>query len=56
VQALRAGIEANHLLAQQREWPISTKLVVRQSTSPPRDNVPAPAKTKPAARRSAVKL
>lgn len=53
VQALRAGIEANHPLAQQREWPISTKLVVRQSTSSPPGNLSA--KTKPPARRGPVK-
>ena len=31
VQALRAGIEPGHPQAQQREWHISTQLVVRQS-------------------------
>ncbi len=36
VQALRAGIEPNHPKFEQREWPISTHLVVRRSTSAPR--------------------
>jgi LacI family transcriptional regulator len=52
VQALRAGIEPDHPQAQQKEWPISTQLVVRQSTSYPRGSLPALAKTSPAPRRS----
>ena len=55
VQALRAGIEPNHPQAQQREWSISTHLVVRQSTSNPRGSLPIPAKAKSATRRGAVK-
>ncbi|WP_348265187.1 LacI family DNA-binding transcriptional regulator [Telmatobacter sp. DSM 110680] len=55
VQALRAGIEPNHPQAQQREWLISTQLVVRQSTANPRGGLPAPAKAKSATRRGAVK-
>jgi DNA-binding LacI/PurR family transcriptional regulator len=55
VQALRAGIELDHPLAQQKEWSVPTKLVVRQSTSFPRGDLPALAKTKPAARRGAIK-
>jgi LacI family transcriptional regulator len=55
VQALRAGIEPGHPQAQQREWHISTQLVVRQSTAFPRGSLPALAKTKPAARRGAAK-
>ncbi len=39
VEALRAGIEANHPKAAQREWPIATRLVVRRSTSSPRGAV-----------------
>ena len=37
VEALRAGIEAGHAKAAQREWPIATRLVVRRSTDCPRD-------------------
>jgi LacI family transcriptional regulator len=55
VQALRAGIEPGHPQAQQKEWPISTHLVVRQSTSFPRGSLPALAKTKAETRRSAIK-
>ena len=55
VQALRAGIEADNPHAKQTEWPIPTKLVVRQSTSFPRGSLPALAKSKPAARRSPTK-
>lgn len=54
VHALRAGIEADSPHAQQREWPIPTKLVVRQSTSFPRGSLPALANAKPA-RRGSVK-
>jgi DNA-binding LacI/PurR family transcriptional regulator len=52
VQALRAGIEPDDPHAQQKEWPIPTKLVVRQSTSFPRGSLPALAQTGQAARRS----
>lgn len=55
VQALRAGIEPDHPQAQQREWHISTQLVVRQSTAFPRGSLPALARTKPASRRGASK-
>jgi DNA-binding LacI/PurR family transcriptional regulator len=55
VQALRAGIEADSPHAQQKEWPISTQLVVRQSTSFPRGSLPALTKAKPAARRNHAK-
>ena len=55
VQALRAGIEANHPLVHQKEWHISTKLVVRQSTSFPRGSLPALAGTRPTTRRTAIK-
>ncbi|HEY2467680.1 MAG TPA: LacI family DNA-binding transcriptional regulator [Terracidiphilus sp.] len=55
VQALRAGIEPDNMHSLQREWQIPTKLVVRQSTSFPRGSLPALAKAKPAARRSATK-
>jgi LacI family transcriptional regulator len=41
VEALRAGIEPNHPQKNQTEWPISTRLVVRQSTSFPRGTLPA---------------
>ena len=41
VEALRAGIEANHPKTAQREWPISTKLIVRRSTNFPRGTWPA---------------
>jgi DNA-binding LacI/PurR family transcriptional regulator len=41
VQALRAGIEPNHAKAAQKEWPISTRLVVRRSTDFPRGSLPA---------------
>jgi LacI family transcriptional regulator len=40
VEALRAGIERDHPKAAQTEWPISTRLVVRQSTAFPRGTVP----------------
>jgi DNA-binding LacI/PurR family transcriptional regulator len=46
VQALRAGIEPGHPLAQQREWSIPTHLVVRQSTAFPRGSLPALANTR----------
>jgi LacI family transcriptional regulator len=41
VEALRAGIEEDHPKAKQTEWQISTRLVVRQSTSYPRGTLPA---------------
>jgi LacI family transcriptional regulator len=44
VEALRAGIEPDHSRAAQREWPISTRLVVRRSTDFPRGTLPAQSK------------
>jgi LacI family transcriptional regulator len=41
VEALRAGIERDHPKAAKREWQISTRLVVRQSTAYPRGSLPA---------------
>jgi DNA-binding LacI/PurR family transcriptional regulator len=41
VEALRAGIEADHPKAAVKEWPISTHLVVRQSSTFPRGSLPA---------------
>jgi len=41
VEALRAGIEQDHPKAANREWHISTQLVVRQSTAFPRGTLPA---------------
>lgn len=41
IQALRAGIEAEHPKAAQMEWPIATRLVVRQSTAFPAGSLPA---------------
>ena len=55
VQALRAGIEPDNPHAAQKEWPIPTRLVVRQSTSFPRGSLPALAKAVPTARRHSVK-
>lgn len=55
VQALRAGIETDNPHAQQTEWTVPTRLVVRQSTSFPHGSLPALAKATPAVRRSAVK-
>lgn len=55
VQALRACIEPNHPQAQQREWNISTHLVVRQSTSNPPGSPPAAVKGNSATRRGAIK-
>jgi LacI family transcriptional regulator len=40
VEALRAGIEPDHPKSAQREWQISTRLIVRQSSSFPRDTLP----------------
>jgi DNA-binding LacI/PurR family transcriptional regulator len=42
VQALRAGIEPRHPMAEQRQWPIATMLVVRRSTDVPRTGKAAP--------------
>jgi len=55
VQALRAGIESDHPQAQQKEWPIPTRLVVRQSTSYPRGSLPALTKISAPARRKSAK-
>jgi DNA-binding LacI/PurR family transcriptional regulator len=41
VEALRAGIEQDHPKAAKKEWPISTRLVVRQSSAFPRGSLPA---------------
>ncbi len=41
VEALRAGIEKNHPMADRTEWQIPTRLVVRQSTTFPRGSLPA---------------
>lgn len=41
VQALRAAIEPDHPKAAQKEWPIPTRLVVRQSSAFPRGTLPA---------------
>jgi len=41
VEALRAGIEPNHPRAEQREWRIATRLVVRRSSGFPRGSLPA---------------
>jgi LacI family transcriptional regulator len=54
VQALRAGIEADHPLAAQKEWPIATRLVVRRSTDFPRGTLPALGKAAASRRRSAT--
>ena len=56
VQALRAGIEPDHAQAGQTEWPIPTRLVVRQSTSFPRGSLPALARTRATPRRAAAKV
>lgn len=55
VQALRAGIEPGNIHSPQKEWAISTSLVVRQSTSFPRGSLPALARSKPSARRAPIK-
>jgi LacI family transcriptional regulator len=54
VQALRAGIEPDHPASAQREWPISTRLVVRRSTDFPRGSLPSLGKAA-AGRRSGPK-
>jgi len=41
VQALRAGIEKDHVKAAKTEWHIPTHLVVRQSSAFPRGTLPA---------------
>lgn len=41
VEALRAGIERDHPRIAQKEWPVATRLVVRQSTAFPRGTLPA---------------
>jgi DNA-binding LacI/PurR family transcriptional regulator len=41
VEALRAGIEKDHPKAAKTEWPISTRLVVRQTSAFPRGTLPA---------------
>ena len=41
VESLRAGIEGDHSKARRKEWPIPTRLVVRQSTAFPRGSLPA---------------
>lgn len=38
VEALRAGIESGNAKAAEREWPISTRLVVRRSTGSPKNS------------------
>ena len=55
VEALRAGIEPDHSHAQQIEWFVPTRLIVRQSTAFPHGSLPALANAAPAARRSAAK-
>lgn len=55
IQALRAGIEPGNPHVEQREWPIPTHLVVRQSTSFPRGSLPALAKAGPATHRNSTK-
>lgn len=55
IQALRAGIEPDNIHTPQKEWPIPTRLVVRQSSAFPRGSLPAMAKAKPAARRAPAK-
>jgi LacI family transcriptional regulator, galactose operon repressor len=54
VNALRAGIEPGHPNAAQREWPISTRLVVRRSTGFPRGSLPALGKAAPGRQRPAT--
>ena len=41
VEGLRAGIEPDHSRATTKQWPIPTRLVVRQSTTFPRGTLPA---------------
>lgn len=51
VEALRAGIEKDHPLTGRTEWPIPTRLVVRQSTTFPRGTLPALVEQKAGKRR-----
>lgn len=55
VQALQAGIEPENPRSQQMEWSIPTKLVVRQSTSPPRTGSPAVRRAKTVGSRRSAK-
>ncbi len=48
IEALRAGIEPDHPKAKQKEWPISTQIVVRQSTAFPPGSLPARMNKEPA--------
>ncbi|MGB7549040.1 MAG: LacI family DNA-binding transcriptional regulator [Terracidiphilus sp.] len=41
VEGLRAGIERDHPKAGKKEWHVSTRLVVRQSSTFPRGSLPA---------------
>ncbi len=41
VEALRAGVEPEHVKARQKEWHIPTHLAVRQSSAFPRGTLPA---------------
>jgi DNA-binding LacI/PurR family transcriptional regulator len=50
VEGLRAGIEREHPKYGKREWPISTRLVVRQSSTFPRGSLPALMNTAPGRR------
>jgi LacI family transcriptional regulator len=54
VQALRAGVEPDHPKAEQKEWEIPTRLVVRKSTDFPRGSLPALGKIA-AGKRTAVR-
>jgi LacI family transcriptional regulator len=51
IEALRAGIEHESPNAERKEWPIPTRLVVRQSSSYPRGSLPALAKAGPRSHR-----
>jgi LacI family transcriptional regulator len=55
VEALRAGVEHDHPKTEQKEWPISTRLVVRQSSTFPRGSLPALVKPASGARSAAGK-
>jgi len=54
VEALRAGIEPHHARMAQREWPISTRLVVRRSTGFPRGSLPTLEKSATARKHTAA--
>lgn len=54
VEALRAGIEADHPGKAKTEWQIPTQLVVRQSTAFPRGTLPARVERKSDKRRMAL--